>query len=127
MNRRDALTAIGAIGCGGLAAGAVQADEHGHGDGKPMDATTAAPLGNHHLHFCGIHVAKNNPKFQIITQHYCGGRAGQGVEMHQCLLYDSMEKNAKLLGVEYIISDEIFRKLPEADKEGLDAGKDARF
>jgi hypothetical protein len=44
----------------------------------------------------------------------CGAIDG-GV--HQCLLYDSLGKNARLLGVEYIISDEMFRKLPDAEKK----------
>ena len=37
--------------------------------------------------------------------------------MHQCLLFDSADKNAKLLGVESIVSDEAYRKLPEAEKK----------
>lgn len=71
------------------------------------------PIENVHLHFCGIHVAKSNPKFQLITQHYC---SPVNEEMHQCLLYDSAEKNARLLGIEYIISDNAFRKLPDTEK-----------
>ena len=38
-------------------------------------------------------------------------------EMHQCLLYDSCEKNARLIGVEYIVSDRIYRELPDAEKK----------
>ena len=38
-------------------------------------------------------------------------------EMHQCLLYDSYEKNARLIGVEYIVSDRIYRELPDAEKK----------
>jgi hypothetical protein len=71
------------------------------------------PVSAIHLHFCGIHVAKTNPSFQIITQHYC---SPLGEAMHQCLLYDSLEKNARLLGVEYIISDAMYRKLPRKEK-----------
>jgi hypothetical protein len=67
-----------------------------------------------HAHFCGIHVAKNNPQFQLIAQHYC---APHGDEMHQCLLYESCESNAKLLGVEYIISDRLYRGLPQDEKK----------
>jgi hypothetical protein len=37
--------------------------------------------------------------------------------MHQCLLYDSCEKNAKLLGVEYIVSDRIYHQLPDSEKK----------
>jgi hypothetical protein len=33
------------------------------------------------------------------------------------LLYDSHDKNARLLGVEYIVSDRIYRELPDAEKK----------
>lgn len=111
MNRRELLGAVGAAGAALTpVCGAAGADGHG----KAADDKVMAPLGNHHLHFCGFHVAKNNPKVQIVTQHYCGMVAGG---MHQCLLYDSTEKGAKLLGVEYIVSDEVYRKLPDAEKK----------
>jgi hypothetical protein len=108
MDRREWLAAMGSMGAGLTAANAARADVHA---GKAM---AGGPLANAHAHFCGIHVAKNNPKFQIITQHYCVG-AGEG--LHQCLLYDSNMANAKLLGVEYIVTDDIFRKLPDAEKK----------
>ncbi len=118
MKRRELLGVMGAIGATGVGAVAgvslaeaaqKGADEHGHmTDNKMM-----APVGNLHLHFCGIHCAKKDPRIQIITQHYCGA-VGEG--MHQCLLYDSAEKNARLLGVEYIVSDDIYQKLPEVEK-----------
>jgi hypothetical protein len=113
MNRRDAFGVIGAMGCG-LGVGAAKADDHGHG--KPPDAKLMAPVGNQSLHFCGIHCAKKDPRIQIITQHYCGMRGEPGSEMHQCLLYDSVGPNAKLLGVEYIITDDLYRTLPDAEK-----------
>lgn len=110
MNRRELFGTVGVLGAGVTLGGvhAVAAD-HGKMDNNKM----MAPLGNHHLHFCGIHCAKKDPRIQIITQHYCG-MFGEG--MHQCLLYDSVGKNARLLGVEYIISDEIYRKLPDVEK-----------
>lgn len=88
------------------------AQEHAHGAMK--DDKMMAPLSNHTLHFCGFHAAKANPDTQIVTQHYCGMVGGT---MHQCLLYDSVEKGAKLLGVEYIVPDEMFQKLPEEEKK----------
>ena len=36
--------------------------------------------------------------------------------MFQCILFDSTDKNAKLLGVEYIITDKQYRKLPKEEK-----------
>jgi hypothetical protein len=113
MDRRQWLGIVG--GCGvGAACGATPARaDDGHGAGRRDESPLMAPVAGIHAHFCGIHVAKNNPKFQLIAQHYC---APHGDEMHQCLLYDSCEKNAKLLGVEYIISDRMYRALPEDEK-----------
>jgi hypothetical protein len=72
-----------------------------------------------HAHFCGIHMAKKDPKFQLVTQHYCAAHTDDGLEdaMFQCVLFDTTGKNAKLLGVEYIVSDAVYRKLPEAEKQ----------
>ncbi len=75
-----------------------------------------APIGNHDLFFCGFHVAKKTPTFQVTTMHYCGMRGEGDDEMHQCLLYDSVSPGAKLLGVEYIVSDKVFRSLPDEEK-----------
>lgn len=110
MHRRDMIQRVGLIGAGltvGTAARAEAAE-----DPKAV-AHKAGPMGVPHAHFCGIHVAKNNPKFQIITQHYC---AQASDEMHQCLLYDSIGANAKLIGIEYIITDKLYRGLPEVEK-----------
>lgn len=111
MNRRELFGALGVLSTTAMLNPSQAADHHHHGEMK--DKTMMAPLGNHHLHFCGIHCAKKDPRIQIITQHYCGGVAGG---MHQCLLYSSAEKDAKLLGVEYIVSDEVYRSLPEVEK-----------
>jgi hypothetical protein len=110
MDRRDWLSALGALGAGLAVEGVAQAD---HGD-KKEGGPAMGPLAGLHAHFCGIHIAKKNPRFQIIAQHYCGAVNEQ---MHQCLLFDSCEKNARLLGVEYIISDEQYRALPEEEKK----------
>ena len=75
------------------------------------------PIRNHDLFFCGFHVAKKNPKFQVTTMHYCGMRGEGDQEMHQCLLYDSAGPGAKLLGVEYIVADQVFRSLPDEEKK----------
>jgi hypothetical protein len=76
-----------------------------------------APVSNHHLFFCGFHIAKKNPKFQVTTMHYCGIRGEGDSGMHQCLLYSSAGRDAKLLGVEYIIMDRLFQGLPDEEKK----------
>jgi hypothetical protein len=113
MDRRDVLGALGFVGAGlTLGPSSLQAADHGKQEGGGGDMP--APLGGLHAHFCGIHVAKKNPKFQLVTQHYCSAR---GDDMHQCLLFDTCRKDARLLGVEYIITDKLYRSLPDDEKK----------
>jgi hypothetical protein len=111
MDRRDALQALGSLGLGFVVHHGVvrAADNDLHSDLTHATSPMAGP----HAHFCGIHVAKNNRNFQLIAQHYCTAHTGHdhGQGLFQCLLFDSARSNAKLLGVEYIISDEQFRAL----------------
>jgi len=72
------------------------------------------PANNFHLHVCAFHVAKSNPRFQIEAYHYCGPH---NESLHQCVIYDTYGANAKLLGVEYIITDELYRTLPESERK----------
>lgn len=112
MDRREWL---GLVGSGvGVTLGGAAARGDEHGPNEKGDESRMAPVQALHAHFCGIHIAKSNPKFQLVAQHYCMSKSE---EMHQCLLYDTTEKNAKLLGVEYIISDRLFRQLPDAEKK----------
>uniref|UniRef100_A0A803LTG6 Oil body-associated protein 1A n=2 Tax=Chenopodium quinoa TaxID=63459 RepID=A0A803LTG6_CHEQI len=36
--------------------------------------------------------------------------------MRQCLIYDSPEADARLIGIEYIVSEDLFMTLPDAEK-----------
>jgi hypothetical protein len=110
MDRREMFGAIGAVGAGMTCAAASAAPQHAAGGDSPV--------AGGHLHFCGIHMAKKDPKFQLITQHYCTAHSGgpEG-DVFQCVLFDGTGKNAKLLGVEYLISDEAYRKLPDEEKK----------
>jgi hypothetical protein len=106
MDRRELFGAVGALG-----AGVAAAVPHG---GK----AAASPLAGPHLHFCGIHMAKKDPKFQFVTQHYCAAHTGgpEG-DVFQCVLFDGTGGNAKLVGVEYLISDAAYRKLTDDEKK----------
>ena len=113
MDRRTWLGALGVWGAG-TAANATARAGNGHGAGT----VGSSPLAGPHAHFCGIHIAKRDPRFQIIVQHYCAAHSTgeHGDELFQCILFDSRDKNAKLLGVEYIISNAEYRRLPEVEK-----------
>jgi hypothetical protein len=117
MNRRELFEAVGAAGAG-LTLGGARLLAEDHRGKKEGTNKFMAPIDNHHhLFFCGFHVAKKNPKIQVTTMHFCGMRGEGDHRMHQCLLYDGVGPGAKLLGVEYIVSDEIFRKLPKEEKK----------
>jgi hypothetical protein len=109
IDRRQLFGAVGAAGAG-MACAAPASAQHAGGKGGPM--------GKAHLHFCGIHMAKNNPKVQFVTQHYCAAHTGgKDGDVFQCTLFDGTGANAKLIGVEYLISDEAYRKLPDGEKK----------
>jgi hypothetical protein len=113
MDRREWLALLGTLGAGFAANEACGDDHKGPQDGS-------SPVSGPHAHFCGIHIAKKDPKYQIVTQHYCTAHTGgdhKAEQIFQCLLFDSRAKNAKLLGVEYIISDERYRMLPAEEKK----------
>lgn len=109
MDRRELFAALGVLGAGTVAG----ADAHGDKKGGP-----ASPMSGPHAHFCGIHMAKQNPKLQFVTQHYCTAHEpGHGADaLFQCVLFDGTGKAAKLVGVEYLISDRMYRALPEEEK-----------
>ncbi len=113
MDRREWLGSLSALGavpvCEAVAEAYAGADPGTKHEG---------PLSAPHFHFCGIHLAKNNPKLQFVTQHYCVAHTG-GAEgdVYQCTLFDGTGKNARLIGVEYLISDEAYRKLPDTEKK----------
>ncbi len=111
MDRREVFKAFAALG-----AGIVVGEQTAHAD---HDKPASGPLHAPHVHFCGIHIAKNNPKFQLTVQHYFAAHTTDehGDPMFQCVLFDSMGKNAKLLGVEYVITDNAYRSLPDAEKK----------
>jgi hypothetical protein len=96
----------------GLPGVAAEDDPHKHGGGNRTAHWT--PVEKMHLYLCAFHVAKENPRFQVEAHHYC---SPQGTELHQCVVYDANSGNCKLLGVEYIITDAAYQRLPRDEKK----------
>ncbi|KAF9279711.1 hypothetical protein BGZ68_007739 [Mortierella alpina] len=97
--------------------------EESQGQTSSMTATLAAgttglqsfkPMGGICEAFCGIHLYPNDPKRQYIGYHYCHMI---DEDRRQCLVYDSDSENAKLVAVEYIISEKLFQELPDNEKK----------
>jgi hypothetical protein len=108
---------LGSIGAGvAVQSSAAHGSPHATSSGE---GGLRNPMSGPHAHFCGIHVAKSNPQFQLMAQHYCTAHTGHDHSdgLFQCLLFDSAEPNAKLLGVEYIVSDEQYKALSESEKK----------
>ncbi|KAL6051406.1 Embryo-specific protein [Balamuthia mandrillaris] len=73
------------------------------------------PVNSIHLHLCGMHFYNGSMDRQIEAHHYCS-RLSE--DFHQCVIYDSNEPNARLIGIEYVISKKIYDQL-DADEKKL--------
>jgi hypothetical protein len=105
MNRREALVAAGvALVSGAALTSKSQACE-----------VTGTPLEAMHLHLCAFHVARDDLNFQLQAHHYCMPLREDG-KLFQCLVTNSSKPGAKILGVEYIITDDIYQGLANEEK-----------
>ncbi|XP_021291632.1 oil body-associated protein 1A-like [Herrania umbratica] len=93
--------------------------------GKPTQTATSlletatgtiqafVPVKQIHQHLCAFHFYGYDMTRQVEAHHFC---AHQNEEMRQCLIDDSPEADAKLIGLEYIISENLFLTLPDNEK-----------
>ena len=51
---------------------------------------------------------------QVEAHHYC---THYNEDMRQCLIYDTPEKDARLIGIEYIVTEKLFMQLPDEEKQ----------
>ena len=72
-----------------------------------------APIENIHMYVCGFHFYNGEMERQVEAHHYC---VQINKEFHQCLIFDRNDEAAKLIGIEYIISERLFNTLPEDEK-----------
>lgn len=73
-----------------------------------------APFNSIHQHVCGFHHYSGAPGRQVRAHHYC---ACLNEDVMQCVIYDSDAPDAKLIGIEYIISAKLFATLPPQEQE----------
>lgn len=71
------------------------------------------PVDQIHQYLVGFHFYSGEPERQLEAHHFCSMLNG---EVHQCVIYDGNAPDAKLIGVEYIISRRLFEGLPEQEK-----------
>jgi hypothetical protein len=66
------------------------------------------------LYLNGFHFYSGDIKGQMEAHHYC---SKLNEDITQCVIYDGNEKDAHIMGVEYIISEKLFKTLPSEEKK----------
>jgi hypothetical protein len=61
----------------------------------------------------GFHFYNGRMQGQMEAHHYC---SLLNEELTQCVIFDGNTADAKIMGVEYILSERLFNSLPEAEK-----------
>jgi hypothetical protein len=74
---------------------------------------TQAPIRAINAYLDGFHFYDDDMKAQMEAHHYC---ALLNDDVIQCVIYDGNVSDAKLMGVEYIVSDTVFATLPPEEK-----------
>lgn len=73
-----------------------------------------APLAPMDVYLVGFHPMKDHPDHQMEAHHFCH-QVNQ--DFAQCALFDGNGKDARLNGIEYIISEKLFETLPEEERK----------
>ena len=61
----------------------------------------------------GFHFYSGNMQGQMEAHHYC---SIVNEDVTQCVIYDGNTSSAKIMGVEYIVSEKLFKTLPSSEK-----------
>ncbi|ONG56118.1 hypothetical protein BKE38_06820 [Pseudoroseomonas deserti] len=74
---------------------------------------TKAPLNAMDLYLNGFHFYADDMGRPVEAHHYCTHLTE---DLHQCTIFDSNDAGARLIGIEYIVSEKLFLQLPEEEK-----------
>jgi hypothetical protein len=73
----------------------------------------SAPLAPMDVYLVGFHPMKDAPSHQMEAHHFCHQ---MNEDFAQCALFDGNTREARLVGVEYIVSEKLFATLPAAER-----------
>lgn len=71
------------------------------------------PVERFDAYLCGFHFVNGDPNHQMEAHHYT---QRLNDDFQQAVIFDGNDEDAKLIGVEYIISSRLFRTLPEEER-----------
>ncbi|WP_250518953.1 OBAP family protein [Caballeronia sp. ATUFL_M1_KS5A] len=72
-----------------------------------------APINALNMYLNGFHFYADDMGRQVEAHHYCHHL---NEDFFQCVIYDGNGADARLIGIEYIVSEKIFRTLPDDEK-----------
>jgi hypothetical protein len=72
------------------------------------------PVRAIHAYVCGLHFYDGQMDRQVVAHHFC---AHVNEDLMQCVIYDSGRKDARLIGIEYVLSGKRFRTLPPEEQK----------
>ncbi|GAB2579440.1 OBAP family protein [Microlunatus antarcticus] len=72
------------------------------------------PLDAMSTYLNGFHIYADEMGRQVEATHFC---IHLRHDLHQCVIFDSNAADARLIGIEYIISEDRFRSLPDEEKQ----------
>ncbi|MCE7063325.1 OBAP family protein [Dyadobacter sp. CY343] len=72
------------------------------------------PFKNFNTYLDGFHFYNGNINAQMEAHHYVNQL---NADLYQAIIFDGNGKDAKLMGVEYIITERLFKTLPEEEKK----------
>ncbi len=82
-------------------------------DMPPQTPRMRSPLDAMSIFLNGFHFYADDMGRQVEANHFC---THLSEDFHQCVIYDSDKPDAKLIGIEYIVSERAFTNLPDDEK-----------
>ncbi|KAG5995492.1 hypothetical protein E4U52_008220 [Claviceps spartinae] len=71
------------------------------------------PMRNIGAHLHAFHAYADDTKRYVEANHYCGHLSN---DVRQCLIYDSTGRDARLIGIEYMIAPHLYESLPQEER-----------
>jgi hypothetical protein len=72
------------------------------------------PVDKLAIYLDGFHFYNGHQQSQMEAHHYC---SKLNEDLTQCVIFDGNGDNAKIMGVEYIVSEKLFKTLPADEKK----------
>jgi hypothetical protein len=115
-----ALACAGLVGCGGENTSSNVTSPGADESAKTKVLESGAnvmqdrtPLAALNAYLDGFHFYNGNMQGQMEAHHYCGHL---DEDVIQCVVFDGNDEDAKLMGVEYIVTEKLFAGLPVEEK-----------